>query len=967
MTNFFEKKDRWGHGLAIYVVAFMVFIAPLCWTQLKYIDLENDVENWLPKDDPQAITLDWYLSHFPNEETIFVTWEGSSIDDPRIKLLERKLEGIEDEQGIAREGLEYVDRVSTPQEGLKRILNQKVEQDEAIRRMTGLLIGRGPLKVELTETGSKRKDQTIEDLKQKAKAELGLDITVLDAFATPETDFTDENYALLDTILAEQEAKQEEEGDDYLEDVVIEIPDHDFQVTFQGIDYSPEKVAELEELIRSLRSPSSDNLPEGESLVKETFFAPGSPVAVLVRLNHEGEENKEFAIHQIREIIETCQIPEDKLHIGGRTVASAALNLEVLKAAHNGYYPWSRFWKRSPILTSMLVGVVLSFLMLRSVRLAVLVLFSAVYTMFVTLSLVPATNGSMNMVLVVMPTLLMVLTMSGAIHVANYWKHAAVKTPENAVPNAVRMAFKPCLLASVTTALGLMSLGTSPLVPVEDFGIYSAVGCIISFGVILYGMPALLQFWPSRNVRIQKVNSRPWQKLGGWIYDYSTPIALCTLAIGIGLTVGLKNFSTETKVIRYFPEDSQVVQDYHFIEGNLVHIVPVDTIVKFTAEAREEMTFIERMEVVRDLEDKIRNHPEISGTISLADLFEEETEIVEPDPENERGERLKYSLFARRANKTEREVLKGQDESGSRLISAAIGEGEELPTDVSPNHFRMSNPDEELWRITAQVAIMSDLDYADLTVEIDEMAKSVLKLHPASHVVTGMVPIFLRTQQAVLESLIVSFALAFAMIAVMMMFVLKDVISGLLTMLPNLWPVGAVFGAISWGGLDVDIGTMITASVALGVAVDGTLHFLTWFREGIAEGKSRRDSIALAMGHCAPAMWQTSMAVGLGMFMLSFADLLLVSRFGWLMAVLIASALIADLVLLPAMLAGTLGGFIARRVRPEDQDDAMNLDEEQAAQTEDASKQPVPEPHLQAFSDTKSAMKRSDPGLSPNS
>ena len=967
MTNFFERKDRWGHGLAMYVIAAVIFLMPPCWLVLKQIHLENDVENWLPDNDKQAIALDWYLSHFPEESTLFMTWKGSSVNDPRIKLLERQLEGIADEQGIRREGSPYVTGVSTPTEGLERILDRGIEQEEAVRRLTGLLIGRGPLKVKLTEEGTQQQRQLIEELTTQAKLQLDLKLEILDPFQYPEPDFTEEQYELLSRIEAEKQA--EAEDGKKIDEIFIEIPDHDFQVSFRGINYSPEKTAALQSLIAELKSPASKNLPEGQSLVESTFFTAGTPVALLVRLNERGEADKEIAVEQIRDVAIASGISPDDLHTGGRLVASAALNQEVLKAAFNPDYPRSQFHKRSPILLSMFVGIALSLAMLRSIRLATLVIFSAFITVYFTLALVPVTNGSMNMVLVVMPTLLMVLTMSGAIHVANYWKHAALKTPEKAVPNAFRLAWKPCFLASVTTAIGLSSLGTSPLVPVRDFGIYSAAGCIIAFIVVLYVLPSLLQFWPSRRVNAQKVNSKPWQHLGAFLCRHHRLVTTVCILIAVGSVFGLKNFSTETKVIRYFPEDNKVVQDYHFIEENLVHIVGVDTIVKFKAKALEDMTIVERMEVVRKLEERIRKHPEISGTVSLADFFEE-TEKPESKKIKSGGG---FSLLnprvqaIRRANEIEKRIRDGRYDVSS-FLSMPIEEGEESPVEVSEHHYELSNPEDELWRITAQVAIMSDLDYADLTEEINLMAQEELRLYQADHVVSGMVPIFLRTQEAVLESLIRSFAYAFIIIAIVMMIVLKDFVAGLLTMLPNLWPVGVVFGLISWSGLDVDIGTMITASVALGIAVDGTLHLLTWFREGIAEGKTSEEAIALAMGHCAPALWQTSMAVGLGLFMLSFADLLLVSRFGWLMATLIFAALIADLILLPAMLAGSLGTWIARRVKPEDQDASMNLDDEsESVVTEENSssnENSAPEPHIHTNPEAKAKFFRKDSGKS---
>jgi uncharacterized protein len=964
MTNFFEKKDRWGHGLALWVLVLMIPPMIVGGHYLKRIKLENDVENWLPKEDTNAITLDWYLSHFPNEETIFITWKGSSINDPRIKLLERKLEGVPDSDGIPRGGVPYVDRVSTPQEGLKRMLKQLSNPDEAVRRMTGLLIGRGPLKVRLTDVGRSRKRQTIAQIESTIQEKLGISVEILDPFYPPEIDFSRADADLLEEILAAEAARLEDEEDDFTEDYILEIAPHDLQVTFRGINYSPQETEALRGELEQLRSPSSEHLPEGEPLIAETFFQPGTPVSVLVRLSEGGVAEKEKSIEAIRQAALSCAISPEILHMGGRTVASAALNVEVKKSARNERYPASQFWKRSPILTSMLLGMLLSFFMLKSVRLAVLVLVSSLFTVYLSLALVPATDGSMNMVLVVMPTLLMVLTMSGAIHVANYWKHAVLKTPQRAVPEAYRMAFTPCLLASVTTAIGMSSLGSSSLVPVKDFGIYSSIGCLIGFVAVMYCLPSMLQFWPARAVNAAQLDSRPWHLLGGWLCRHHLPVTILCLGFGVWAASGLRHFSTETKVIRYFPDDSEIVADYHFIEDNLVNIVPVDTIVRFDAQARKDLTFVERMELVRRIEERIRQHPEISGAVSLADLFDRKS-----IPPREERNSIQGRLFIRNSRHLENKVF-SEERDASSLVSRAIEPGAEpVPAkERSKNHYRLSSPEDELWRISAQVAIMSNLDYGDLTDEIDEIAQSELKLHPGTeHIVTGMVPIFLRTQEAVLESLIRSFAFAFALIALVLMIVLKDPLSGLLTMLPNLWPVGVVFGLISWYGIDVDIGTMITASVALGIAIDGTLHLLTWFRQGIREGLSREEAIGLAMGHCAPAMWQTSMIIGLGMFILSFADLLLVSRFGWLMASLILAAMFADLILLPAMLAGSLGRFIARRIQSEESSEPPPAELSESA--DDQGRPPAPsvrEPHLQSYAEADRELLRKNSGLSPN-
>jgi hypothetical protein len=105
----------------------------------------------------------------------------------------------------------------------------------------------------------------------------------------------------------------------------------------------------------------------------------------------------------------------------------------------------------------------------------------------------------------------------------------------------------------------------------------------------------------------------------------------------------------------------------------------------------------------------------------------------------------------------------------------------------------------------------------------------------------------------------------------------------------------------------VDIGTMMTASVAMGVAVDDTIHFLNWFRTGIRQGLPRRDAIIQAYERCAQAMTQTTLIGGLGLFVFALSTFTPTQRFGTLMLFLLAAALVGDLLFLPAILAGPLG------------------------------------------------------------
>ncbi|MEX0717852.1 MAG: MMPL family transporter [Planctomycetaceae bacterium] len=964
MTHFFDKRDRWGHGYALWVLAGMMFLVPFALWSLKQIRLENDVESWLPEDDPQAATLAWYRGVFPDEDRMLVSWDGSSLDDPRVARFAERLRGRADREGIRRNGLPEVESVVTPQDLIARMTQpnvggQRVSHEEAVRRLRGVLVGPGKLKVRLTETGRQAPEARDLLLKQ-AREELGIDAVahppaprpgLEEAFledegeeeVVPAGEPTAEELAAEEAALAAEEELAAAPGG-------LPYREHDLQIDWPGMHSQPERLEAFQRMAAELTAKLTPRSPNESPLVAETFFVPGSPIAMTVVLSEAGAADRGTAMRKIHETAAEVGIPPETLRMGGSPVAGHELNVEVKKALSNTEHPWWMLHRRSPILLSCLVGALVSIVLLKNLRLATLVQASAFYTVLATVAVVPITGGSMNMVLVVMPTLLLVLTLSAAIHVANYWKNAANRDPATSVAETVRMAFMPCLLAAVTTAIGLMSLTTSPLAPVRDFGLYSSLGCLILLGVVLYALPAMLQYWPAAPPPLEEVDRTSWRKFAGLLCRHSKAVSIGCVALFVAGTIGLYRFRTEIKVIRYFPDESRVVQDYDFLEDQLAGIVPVQMIVRFDRESQTDLLFTERVEIVRDIQERMREHPEISGTLALSDFLPE----IPPPAQASR-------LAAMRASRTALEVERGiQEAEGTAAFLTKSSEEARLPGSVGDENGRVLNEaGDELWRITAQVAIMSDLDYGELVGDephyaalpgnLNHIARSVLKDYGgADHVVTGTVPVFLRTQQAVLESLIRSFGLAFALIAVVMMVLLKNPLAGLWTMLPNSLPVAFVFGLVSWGRIPVDIGTMITASVALGIAVDGTLHLLTWFQAAIREGASRDEAVRRALAHCGPAMWQTSAAVGIGLLMLSFVDLLLVSRFGWLMAAMIGAALVADVVLLPTLLAGPLGRLLERTVAAE-----------KGSKSPPTPASPAPAPHLEQRARSESGQRSS--------
>lgn len=202
-----------------------------------------------------------------------------------------------------------------------------------------------------------------------------------------------------------------------------------------------------------------------------------------------------------------------------------------------------------------------------------------------------------------------------------------------------------------------------------------------------------------------------------------------------------------------------------------------------------------------------------------------------------------------------------------------------------------------------------------------------------SAVYTGVIPIVYKAQRTLLASLFESIFLSFVMIAFVMALLLRpwgtrltlgnclNLPGGLLSMLPNAFPIIVVFGMMGHMApydVKVDIGSMMTASVAMGIAVDDTIHFLNWYRYALADGATRKEAIMVAYSRCAKAMTQTTLIAGFGLFAFAFSSFTPTQRFGTLMLVLLNVALIGDLVFLPALISSPLGKYFGRELSPED-------------------------------------------------
>ncbi|BBO34389.1 efflux RND transporter permease subunit [Lacipirellula parvula] len=206
---------------------------------------------------------------------------------------------------------------------------------------------------------------------------------------------------------------------------------------------------------------------------------------------------------------------------------------------------------------------------------------------------------------------------------------------------------------------------------------------------------------------------------------------------------------------------------------------------------------------------------------------------------------------------------------------------------------------------SAEIPILASFESAAKAVEHDVRAE-----HGAAGVdvvFTGVIPVVYKAQHALLESLISSTWWSFMTITPLMMFVCRGFAAGAVVMVPNTLPVLVVFGGMGWLGIPVDIGSMMAASIALGVAVDDTIHFLAWYKDDLKNLGDRAEATLCSYRRSANATLQAGLINGLGLSVFATSSFTPTQRFGWLMLTILVAGIVAELIMLPSIMFGPIG------------------------------------------------------------
>jgi len=592
----------------------------------------------------------------------------------------------------------------------------------------------------------------------------------------------------------------------------------------------------------------------------------GRTTCLVFGISAEGMQSRRDAVDWIRSTAASAAaVAPDAVHLAGPVSDTVAVD-EASFGSLAGL-----------ALPAALVTLLVAWLAVGSIGYALLVFALAAWSVGLAFTTLAASGERMSAVLIVMPVLVLVLGVSGGIHLLNYLGEALATGGRSGVAaRGVRLAWLPCGLSAVTTAIGLVSLAISELEPIRTFGVHAAIGVLAAPAAMFLVLPGLFERWPIPP-RLALGWAAAARQAAGFVIERARPVAWGFLAVSLVAAVGLPRLRTSVRIDTLFTPQSRVIRDYEWIEDKIGPLVPIEVVLRFSPES--DLRPAARLGMVREVEARLASLAGVSAASSAAGLL----------PDTPAWGAIGAALAEAKAAR--------------RLAAADVG----YVRDVAG---------EQWWRVTARIPALADVDYGEFLDRVRDAVEPVAaeaggKERGVAIACTGTMPLVHAIQNTLLRDLAGSFLTACGVIAVVMMLVEGGIGPGLVAMTSNLFPSVLLFGLLGWARMPLDIGSVMTASIALGMAIDGTLHFLTFHGRARDAGASPPQAIRDAYGHAAAALAQTTLVCGLGLLVFTFSSFAPTSRFAWMLTALLVAALLGDLLLLPSLLLGPAGRWFS--------------------------------------------------------
>ncbi|MEE8385753.1 MAG: MMPL family transporter, partial [Dehalococcoidia bacterium] len=536
---------------------------------------------------------------------------------------------------------------------------------------------------------------------------------------------------------------------------------------------------------------------------------------------------------------------------------------------------------------TILAIAVLLFVLFRRMSAVALPLVVVICSLLATLGLMAATGTSFKLPVMVLPSFLLAVGVGYSVHILAlfYRSLAAGESREASIVGALEHSGLPVVLTSLTTAGGLSSFATAELAPIADLGTFAPAGILIALLLSVTLLPAMLAVVPVRarpakteeETALRHLLDRMLAAAGnlacgrpGWVIGVSAVILVIAAA-------GVTRLRFAHEPLKWLPESEPARQATELIDREMKGSITVEVLLDRKDEnAWYEPEPLKKLDALAKRAEQYRDGDVFIGrAFSLVDVLKEIHKALNENASHE------YRVPADRKLIAQEFLL--FENSGSDDLE-----------DVVDSRFSKV-------RLTLKAPFIDAVAYANTLPALQETIEASLG-NDTEVTLTGLMPMLFGTMKAVMVTMTRSYVLAFIIITTLMAVLLGSVRLGLLSMVPNLLPILMALGLMGFLGWPLDVFTLLVGSIALGLAVDDTIHFMHNYLKYLRETGDSQQAVQQTLQTAGRAMLLTSLVLCTGFLIFTLSKMSNISHFGALTAFAIAMALAADFLLAPALM-----------------------------------------------------------------
>jgi len=476
------------------------------------------------------------------------------------------------------------------------------------------------------------------------------------------------------------------------------------------------------------------------------------------------------------------------------------------------------------------------------------------------------------------PTIILTIAIANCVHILVTMLHEMRlgREKKEAIVESLRVNMQPVSLASLTTAIGFLSMLFADVPPFHHLGVMTSAGVVVSFILSVTFLPAFMSIFPVK-VKLQKADDSHFMiSLGDFVVAKKRVLMLTMGIIVIVLASSVTRNELNDVFVHYFDKTVSFRNDADFMTENLSGLYIID----YSLDSGEP--------------GGISNPGFLKDVAAFSEWYRAQPETIHVNT---------LSDIMKRLNKN----LHGDDPEWYRLpderdLSAQYLLLYEMSLPYGLDLNNQINVEKSATRFTATLETMSTNDLLALEKRADKWIKANTT-HFAKAESSGTSVMFAHIGKRNIISMLMGTTLALIGISIILIFALRSLRIGLISMIPNLVPAAMGFGL--WGLLvgEIGLGLSIVAGMTLGIVVDDSVHFLSkYLRARREKGLNSEDAVRYAFRTVGMALFTTSVVLIAGFLVLALSSFQLNSGMGILTAIVIAFALIADFLLLPPLL-----------------------------------------------------------------